>query len=298
MLAATQDPQMGLALAVGVLPAVIIGIPARRSGRVVIVVIGFLAGVSIFVGGLISQLPVLVTAVLLLAAVILAAVGASVIPMGRLVLTLCVPLIAAGLSFDDLESAAATMLLLTAGAAYAWLVSLVWPVRTAERRPSAGSPPRRAMAGYGLRMGTAAAIGYLIASGLSFDHPGWAPAACLLVARPQLDLLQTRGVGRVVSVTIGAVSAALTLHIDPPNAVYAAIAVVVLACASATVGSRWYITAGFTTFFVILLASGDEADAVAKTNERIFETMIGVALAYLFGWVLPGLLNSAADRSA
>jgi len=29
------------------------------------------------------------------------------------------------------------------------------------------------------------------------DHPGWAPAACLLVARPQLDLLQSRGIGRV-----------------------------------------------------------------------------------------------------
>jgi uncharacterized membrane protein YccC len=71
------------------------------------------------------------------------------------------------------------------------------------------------MLDYGIRMGVAAAVVYLIAAGLGLDHPGWAPAACLLVARPQLDLLQSRGVGRVLSVAVGAVAGALLVRADP-----------------------------------------------------------------------------------
>jgi uncharacterized membrane protein YccC len=163
-------------------------------------------------------------------------------------------------------------------------------VHAGRDRPPAELPERSVMVGYGVRLGIAAALAYAIASGLELDHPGWAPAACLLVARPQVDLLQARGVGRLVSVTVGAFAAALTLYATPPNAAYTVMAVVVLAGASATMGSRWYITAGFTTFFVILmLGSGDETEALSKTNERVLETALGVALAYLFVWVLPEL---------
>ena len=65
-------------------------------------------------------------------------------------------------------------------------------------------------------------------------------AACLLVARPQVDLLQSRGVGRLASVIAGAVAAALILNSSPPEVVFAIVAVVVLGAAAATVGSRWY----------------------------------------------------------
>ena len=84
------------------------------------------------------------------------------------------------------------------------------------------------MLGYGARMGLAAAVAYLVASALALDHPGGG-AACLLVARPQVDLLQIRGVGRVLSVAVGATLAALVLDADPPDTTYAVLVVVVLA---------------------------------------------------------------------
>src|SRR6476469_151821 len=102
-------------------------------------------------------------------------------------------------------------------------------------------------------MGVAAGIGYLVAHALSLDHPGWAPAACLLVARPQVDLMQSRGLGRVLSVIVGAAVAGLLLRAEPSNAAYALATVAVLAAATATGGSRWYITSAFTTFFVFLV---------------------------------------------
>lgn len=285
-----SDPARGIPLAVGVLPAAMIGIPAARRQRLSIAIVGSLAGLSIFVGGLIAHLPIYATAALLVLAVIGAALLAARLPAGRIVLALCVPMVGAGLSYGDFATSVATLALLVVGSAYAWAVSLLWPARTAPERPQQPMPPRAAMLDYGIRLGLAAAVVYVIAAGLGLDHPGWAPAACLLVARPQLDLLQSRGVGRVLSVTAGAVTAALLLHADASNAVLAVVALAALAAASGTAGSRWYVTSAFTTLLVFLmLLYGNLADAPSKFHERVGETVLGVAAAYLFGWAVPAL---------
>jgi hypothetical protein len=288
---ALADPSAGVPLAVGVLPAVMVPIPGPRRSRIVIVVIGAIAGLSMFVGGLLAHLPTAIAAVLLAGAVTGAAVLSAIRARGRLILTLCVPLVAAGLSYDDLATSAGTLLLLVTGSIYAWLASLAWPQRPASRGPdTVVLPARRAMLDYGIRLGIAAALGYLIADAAGLDHPGWASAACLLVARPQLDLLQTRGVGRVLAVLAGATAAALVLRIHPPHVVYALLAMVVLAAAAATGASRWYVTPGFATFFVfILLVYDHPAQSAQKFTERVGETILGVALAYIFSWVIPYL---------
>lgn len=287
---ALRDPGSGIPLAVGVLPAVFVGIPPRRRARIVILIIGVLAGASIFLGSVLAHLPLIATVALLVAAVIGAAVLASVLPAGRIVLVLCAPLVAAGLSYPDYSHSAETFLLLSLGSAYAYLVSLAWPPRSAKQRTQTPLPPRQAMLDYGVRMGLAAAIVYAIATGLELDHPGWAPAACLLVARPQLDLLQSRGVGRVLSVVGGAVAAALLLRANPSNYVFTILAIVVLAVAAGTIGSRWYITSAFTTLLVfVMLLNGHPEETVGKFNERVGETILGVAAAYLFGWAVPAL---------
>jgi uncharacterized membrane protein YccC len=204
------------------------------------------------------------------------------------------------LSDTDYSHSATTFLLLSLGSAYAYLVSLAWPPRSAHERAQTPLPPRQAMLDYGIRMGLAAAIVYAIAASLELDHPGWAPAACLLVARPQVDLLQSRGVARVLSVIIGAVAAALLLRTNPSNYVLAILAILVLAVAAATVGSRWYITSAFTTLLVfVMLLNGHPEDTVGKFNERVGETILGVTAAYLFGWAIPALrIRFKARRQA
>lgn len=291
-LVALQDPAAGVPLAVGVLPAAILPIPERRRDRVRIFVTGSLVGLSLFLGGVISGLPTLVTAGLLATIVILAAVASVAAPNGSILLVLCAPLLAAGLSYDDLATSFQTFLLLVTGAAYSWLVSLAWPARAplARTRPASETASRDAMARYGIRLGIAAGAAYVITASLGLDHPGWAPAACLLVARPELDLLRSRGIGRVVSVTVGALAAGIAVTADPPAVVYALLTIVVLGAAAASVGSRWYITSGFTTFFVFLmLLSPDPGQLTQKFNERVAETILGVGLAYLSCWLWPAL---------
>jgi hypothetical protein len=257
---ALRDPQLGIPLAVGVLPAAMVGIPPRRRSRIIILVIGVLAGASLFLGGVLAHLPLVLAAIFLAAAVVGAALLASALAFGRLVLVLCAPLVAAGLSYDDYASSAQTLLLLSLGAAYACLVTMFWPAHSAPQRPQAQLPDQESMLVYGIRLGLAAAIVYAIAASMGLDHPGWAPAACLLVARPQVDLLQSRGVGRVASVVVGALAAVLILNSQPPEVVFALVAVVVLGAAAATVGSRWYITSAFTTLLVFLMLLNGHLD--------------------------------------
>jgi hypothetical protein len=50
------------------------------------------------------------------------------------------------------------------------------------------------------------------------------------------------------------------------------------------------VTAAFTTFLVfLLLLYSDPQTATKPVNERLLETVLGVAIAYLFGLALPAL---------
>jgi uncharacterized membrane protein YccC len=174
------------------------------------------------------------------------------------------------------------------GGCYAFAVSLAWPERAAPATGPVPLPPRRAMLDYGLRLGLAAGLAAAIGFALDLEHVGWAPAACLLVARPEPDLLRARGIGRLASVVVGALLASLLAEAHLPYAVSAACVVVAIAAAAATLGSRWYVTSTFTTFLVLLLLLlGNPGQAQSRFNERVGETVRGVGLAYLFGWALP-----------
>lgn len=74
------DPQLGIPPALGVLPAAIIGVPAQRRARLATLIIGSLAGLSLFIGGVLAHLPVYATALLLIATVVGAAALAATVP--------------------------------------------------------------------------------------------------------------------------------------------------------------------------------------------------------------------------
>ena len=210
--------------------------------------------------------------------------------VGQLVMTLALPMIGVGLSYDDTGKGATIAALIFAGAAYACLVSMLWPVRPAPTRPRpAAEPPTL---GYGVRLGaagaTAAAIGFL--AGL--EHVGWATAAALLVMRPAADMQRLRSIGRIGAVAAGALLAAGLVTLDPTAGWYALAVVLTLMAAAGTHGSRWYVVPGFTTFLVfLLLLYATPDDATSRFDERLLETVLGVGLAYVFGLAIPAAVG-------
>ena len=98
------DRSRGLALAVGVLPAAIVGILPTRRARLALVVVGVCTGVPMFIGGLLAGVPVLAVA-----AIAALGVGSALLAarfrLGRIAMTLSLPMVGVGLSYSDLGEA-------------------------------------------------------------------------------------------------------------------------------------------------------------------------------------------------
>jgi uncharacterized membrane protein YccC len=74
---------------------------------------------------------------------------------------------------------------------------------------------------------------------------------------------------------------------DVAPVVIAVAVIVALTGLAATRPSRWYVTAGFTTFIVILLlVYGSPEQAETRFLERVVETLLGVGIALIFGVLL------------
>ena len=190
------------------------GAPTRRA-RLAIVVLGACIGVPIFLGGLLSGVPVLAVAAILGLGVGSAQVAGR-FRFGTLAMNLSLPMAGVGLSYSAGKAAGAAALIVV-GSACACAISMLLPEQRGDASPRARRPPAAAPTlDYGIRLGaagaTAAAIGFV----LDLDHVGWACAAALLVMRPAAEMQRLRSVGRIVSVFLGAVAAVALVHAGPP----------------------------------------------------------------------------------
>ena len=151
-----SDRPRGLALAVGVLPAAIVGLMPTRRSRLAIVVLGTSIGVPMFVGGLLAHVPVLAVA-----AIAGLGVGSALLAarfrLGQVAMTLSLPMVGIGLSYTDLGKAAGLAGLMVLGSLFACAVSMFWPEHRAAGSSGAGPGPTRPSLGYGIRLGAAGA---------------------------------------------------------------------------------------------------------------------------------------------
>lgn len=288
---AFTDISAAAALCVGVLPATVIGIAPQRKQRITLLVAGFLLGVPMMAGSLVAPVPVIAVPVIFSLAVtaVLLARSTRFARLGTVMMTLAVPMVGVGLSYDSVGESAQLTALFVAGSVFVWLLALLIPEREPTTRDEPAQPPNL---DYGLRLGAAGALAAVIGFAFDFDHVGWACAAALMVMRPDPDLQTSRMIGRTASVIIGGIVAVLLIESSPPTAVYAIGFLIALTLASGTHGSRFYILPAFTTFFVIiLLGFSNPGDAPSRLFERINETLLGVAIALVFGLALPALHN-------
>jgi hypothetical protein len=294
------DVPTGLGLALGTIPAAVLPLAPLRRKRYVAAVVGTLAGVAMLTGALLAAAGAWVA----VPALFLLAVGSAQLaarcPFGLYVMSLCVPLVGAGLSYQKVGEAAALALAFVLGAGYGWLVSLLWPETEASAAPAAARGPavNAMMLDYGIRLGLAGAVCAAIGFALDLEHIGWAVTAALIVMRPSPELQRLRSIGRLASVTVGALAAIAVVETTPPAGVLAAVTVAALAAATATVGGRWYVTPVFSTFLVFLLLLYAHPDqASGRFWERIDETLLGVGVAFVCGLLLPALRDRVRKTS-
>jgi hypothetical protein len=291
MVVAVDDPARAALLALGVVPTACVPLPPRRRDRIQPAVLGILCGLALFVGGVLALWAPLAVVGIFGIAVLSSRIAAGR-RLGVVALTLLLPLTGIGLSFSDVSTAAGLAVLISLGSIYALLVSLLWPAGAgtgAVAQP--GPPPRGLILRFGYLAGTAGAVCAAVGFALDLEHVGWATGAALLVMRPAREAQESRSVGRVLDVLLGAATAIVLVHLDPPGWVYGVALAVVVAGATATVGSRWYVLPTFTTFLVFLmLLVNSPDDAASRFWERTLETVLGVGVAAVVGLLVPALL--------
>ncbi|MBC3842965.1 hypothetical protein GXW82_30700 [Streptacidiphilus sp. 4-A2] len=127
-LVAPHDPGQGLALALGVLPATLVGLPPTRRGRLTILLLGLCVGLPMVLGSALTRSDWLAVPGVFVLAVAAAQLAARR-RLGLVVMSLCLPMVGVGLSYRDIAQAAGFALLILCGSVYAWMLALAWPQR-------------------------------------------------------------------------------------------------------------------------------------------------------------------------
>ena len=274
---------LGLTVAIGVVIACILPLPPTRKNRLArIPLIGCLIAIGLVLGSLLSNVPVLAVA----------SIGALAYGLARLATTgygklgaagtALLPIVAIGFSYQDTAEALGLGLVIIAGAVWTALLSLALPEsspRTEEKEAASGDSK---VGAYSVTYALAAMVSSAIPFAAGWQHVGWVAGSTLFVMRPTLEMTDFRSLWRAVSVFVGAAAAAILLSLDMSAWVAAVVVTLVVAVASATRGSRWYITPGFLTFivfFVLLYGKTGDGAIAGRFEERVGEVLLGIAIA-------------------
>lgn len=290
ILVAPFSPTAGLALAIGVLPAAAFGLPARRSRRAILPIVGVLSALGLLLGSTLTRVPAIAVVSLFILSVA-ASLSTRWGRLGQLMLALVLPLVGMGLSFPELSTTWVMAACIVAGSVYAWLVSLLWPERDEHLLPPPPTTRGADLIGYGILLGLASAIAASIGYVLDLEHVGWATGTVLLVMRPARGQVILRSVGRAASVFLGAAAALVFALFEPGGALIGLLIALTIGAMSAMQESRWYVAPAFTTLVVLtLILSTSTASPGARFVERTIETLLGVGLALVFGAAVPSLI--------
>jgi hypothetical protein len=289
----------GLYLLIGMIPAAIIGLPPLRRDRRKVLVVGMLFAVSVVTGSILAQwAPLAVVGMFLigLGAALLAAKKA----IGFAVLTICLPLSGIGLTYTNLGTGLEVGLLFVVGSAIAFAAALAFPEHDGPARPD---PPRLSIAmarDYGLRLGLAAAVGTALCFSFGAEYTGWIVGSTLLVMRPNDEMMELRGAGRAVSVFAGGVVAAWLLTLDLSPLAIALVGAGGIIAMAATNASRWYVTPAFTTLLILwalLYEQATNANIEHRFSQRVLGTLLGIGIAYVFGFLVPKLTRRRTPQA-
>jgi uncharacterized membrane protein YccC len=140
---------------------------------------------------------------------------------------------------------------------------------------------------YAIRLTLAMSCGYLLTAVLpNMVHGGWVLLTTMLIMRASYSITKQRRNDRIVGTVLGCVAAAILVHTLPQGALFLPMLVTVgFAHAFAAVDFRVTALSASVTALLSLHFLAPETGAVFF--ERIFDTLVGAGLAWLFSFLLP-----------
>ncbi len=140
---------------------------------------------------------------------------------------------------------------------------------------------------YAIRLTLAMSCGYLITLVLpGLVHGGWVLLTTMLIMRASYSITKQRRNDRVIGTALGCVSAAILAHILPRDWLFVPM-IVTLSVAHGFNAVAYSVAAFGASNTVLLLLHFLTPETGNIFFERIFDTLIGAGLAWLFSFLLP-----------
>ncbi|MBC1399065.1 FUSC family protein [Listeria fleischmannii] len=280
----------GLGLLIGLIPAAVMTLPAKRKKRVSILILGIAIGLSVFIGSALKVYFGVIGATLALGLfAYLSTVFAASKKGNPAIMFFIIPVVGIGLSITTIDAGISMMINMMSGAALAFVVSLFFPAREPVEKTAKGAPNKAAFKNFAPYYTTAIMVATVI--GFYLDHTGWIVGSVGLVMRPLRDMQEMRSIFRVISVFIGVTLVYFVMISGASDIALVGTAVLMLVLASGLHESKIYIMPLFITYIVftfMLVADGQRhATHWWLLSERLLWVASGVVIAYIFGLLLP-----------
>ena len=141
---------------------------------------------------------------------------------------------------------------------------------------------------HAMRMLIASLIGFIITETLAGHHSYWVLMTITYMLKPAFSLTKQRNGQRVLGTLLGGVLGALLLWLIPDRLVLLALMVGFMVVSFSFVRINYLVTVTFMTPFVLILFSFLGRGYVRVVQDRIFDTVLGCAIAFAVSyWLFP-----------
>ncbi|OWP64785.1 hypothetical protein CDA63_00015 [Hymenobacter amundsenii] len=141
---------------------------------------------------------------------------------------------------------------------------------------------------HAMRMLIASLIGFIITETLPGHHSYWVLMTITYMLKPAFSLTKQRNGQRVLGTLLGGVLGALVLWLIPDRLVLLALMVGFMVVSFSFVRINYLVTVTFMTPFVLILFSFLGRGYVRVVQDRIFDTVLGCAIAFAVSyWLFP-----------
>lgn len=139
---------------------------------------------------------------------------------------------------------------------------------------------------HSLRVAIVMLIGFVISRSLSFSHSYWILLTILVISKPAFSLTKERNYERLIGTIVGAVIGMLILtFIVDKNVLFVVLLICMIGCYS-FLRKNYVVSVVFMTPYVLVLFNFLGMGGLSIAQERIYDTLIGSAIAFVASYFL------------
>ena len=139
---------------------------------------------------------------------------------------------------------------------------------------------------HSLRVSVAMLIGFIVAKLLNFEHSYWILLTILVISKPGFSLTKERNIQRIIGTVAGAfIGMSILKFVYDKNILFVILLICMIGCYSFQ-RKNYVVSVLFMTPYILVLFNFLGMGGISIARERIYDTLIGSAIAFLASYSL------------